>query len=99
MDKVINNTINLVFSNTVTRLAGYPYGKKIFEEQVKNKISYDNPITIIFPAQIIRVASSFAQGFFEEIINNIGILGIGKMLIIETADKEITKSIIKNLQK
>lgn len=99
MDSISSNTIKLVFSNTVTRLAGYPYGKRVFEEQARNKISYDFPITIVFPDQIIRVASSFAQGFFEEIIDNIGILGIGEKLLIKASDEKVTNSIIRNLQK
>ena len=33
--------IELVLDKTVTRLAGYELGKKIFNEQVKEKINYN----------------------------------------------------------
>ena len=35
------NRIDLRFDNTITGLAGYQYGKKVFEEQVKKQIDYE----------------------------------------------------------
>lgn len=89
--------ISLKFNNTVRRLAGYPYGKAVFNEQVRDSIDYNCTVYIDFPEQIIRVASSFVQGFFEEIIQNVGFLGIGKRVVIRSPHREIVDSIMKNL--
>lgn len=84
----MENKFKLKFNdNTITRLAGYTYGKKIFDEQVKGKIEYDKLIIIEFPLQIERVASSFVQGFFEEIIENIGNLNFDKKVKIKASNK------------
>ena len=72
--------IELKFDKSVMRLAGYQYGKNIFDEQ-----------------QIIRIASSFVQGFFEKIIENVGVSGIGKVILIEPSDSKLYDSIIDNL--
>ena len=92
------NIINLQFDSTVTRLAGNPYGRKVYDEQVKDKINFEFENQIIFPKQIINIASSFVQGFFEEIISNVGILGVGKQIIIIADGIDIQKVIIDNLR-
>ncbi len=85
--------IELILDRTVTRLAGYELGKKVFDEQVKD----DSPITIVFPDNIKKLASSFIQGFFGEIIENIGIVGIEKQVTIVAENDKLPKSIIENL--
>lgn len=89
--------IELILDKTVTRLAGYELGRKVFEEQVKNKINYNSPITIVFPSNIQKLASSFIQGFFGEIVENIGIVGIEKQVTIVAENDKLPKSIIDNL--
>ena len=89
--------IELILDRTVTGLAGYELGKKVFDEQVKDKIDYDSPITIVFPDNIKKLASSFIQGFFGEIIENIGIVGIEKQVTIVAENDKLPKSIIENL--
>ena len=82
--------IELKFDKSVMRLAGYQYGKNIF-------IDYSQKTVIVFPQQIIRIASSFVQGFFEKIIENVGVSGIGKVILIEPSDSKLYDSIIDNL--
>lgn len=93
------NRIDLRFDNTITGLAGYQYGKKVFEEQVKKQIDYENEKIILwFPDNIRRMASSFIQGFFEDIVKNIGLEGIEKrMEIISGKDEDLKKMVISNL--
>lgn len=92
------NIIQLKFGKAVTRLAGNDYGRQIYQEQVKDIIDFSSVTQIVFPEQIISIASSFVQGFFDEIIANIGILGIGKQIIIVAPSLDVEKKIIKNLQ-
>lgn len=92
------NIIQLKFGKAVTRLAGNDYGRQIYQEQVKDIIDFSSVTQIVFPEQIISIASSFVQGFFDEIIANIGILGIGKQIVIVAPSLDVEKKIIKNLQ-
>ena len=52
-------TINLQFPKSETRLAGFPYGEAVYNEQVKDIITFEDKIEIVFPNQIEKVASSF----------------------------------------
>ena len=92
------NEIILRFDSTITGLAGYQYGKKTFEEQVEGKINYQSEkIILLFPDNIRRMASSFIQGFFEDIVKNIGLEGIGeKMEITSGKNKDNLKEMVIN---
>lgn len=92
-----NNHVYLQFDPMITRLAGFDYGKKTFANQVENQVDFTNTITIVFPKQIIKIASSFVQGFFEGIIDQVGFEEIGRQVIIETGSESLTKSIFDNL--
>ena len=92
------NRIELQFGKAVTRLAGNEYGRKIYNEQVKDKIDFSTKTQIVFPDQIISIASSFIQGFFEEIIANIGFMGVGEQVIIIAPRINVEEKIIKNLR-
>lgn len=92
------NTIVLQFDKAATRVAGFPYGKSIFEKQVKGKINYSEYTEIVFPDSIKRVASSFVQGFFEEIVQNIGYGGVEKLISIKTCSGELSESIKRNIR-
>lgn len=90
-------TINLKFPKSETRLAGFPYGEEVFKNQAQDIISFDDQITIIFPDQIEKVASSFVQGFFANLVMNIGYKGIERNVIIITKNEALTSSIRKNI--
>lgn len=89
----MNNIFELNFDKSMTCIAGYEYGEQIFISQIKNSISYDDKITIIFPERIVKVASSFIQGLFKEIIDNIGYDGFEKNVIIKTRSDELTSQL------
>lgn len=92
------NTIELVFDKATTRLAYYPYGKEVYKNQVKPHLDFNDDITYIkFPDQIIRAASSFVQGFFEEIIDKAGYEAIGKSIVVVSKNDSLKKSIDENL--
>lgn len=89
--------INLEFSKSETRLAGFPYGETIYNDQVKGNISFDDKIEIVFPDQIEKVASSFVQGFFSAMVSVIGYSGIKQQVKIVTGTPKLTDFIWKNL--
>lgn len=92
------NKVILYFEKTLTNLAGYEFGIEIYEEQVKGKIDTNKEFFIEFPKQIKVVASSFVQGFFEEIVNEIGLLATEERAIIVSENDKIVKTLIKKLQ-
>lgn len=89
--------IELNFDKSTTRLAGFPYGEQIYQEQVKNQVDFAQSVTIVFPKQIERIASSFVQGFFSAFVNEIGYQGIEDKVTIEAGTEELIKSIKKNI--
>ena len=93
----MNNKVILLFEKSLAGLAGYDFGAKTFQEQVKGKIDYNKDFEIVFPDNIERVASSFVQGFFEEIVQNIGITGVEEKVKISSSKDNMKQIIIKNL--
>lgn len=93
----MDNNFTLVFDKMITKLAGNPLGKHVFKEQVMGNIDYENNITIVIPDRIDTIASSFIQGFFEDIVKNIGISGIEDKVTIISSIPDIKILIIQNL--
>lgn len=89
--------ICLRFSPMVTRLAGFDFGESTYHEQVKEQIDFSGQTTIEFPEQIIKIASSFVQGFFAEIIDQVGIDKIGSQVVVDAGSPEVVASILNNL--
>ena len=94
---IIMKVIKLVFKSTLTGLAGYTYGKTVYEEQVKEKIDFEEGTCIEIPDHIVRIASSFIQGFFEEIVKKVGLSPIGEKIDIRCNSEELRKEILENL--
>ena len=94
----MNNSIELVFDNTLTNLAGYDYGVSIYNSQVKGKIDLNTEFFIVFPKQIRGVASSFVQGFFENIVDDIGLLQTEKNTRIVSERPGFAEMIMSKLQ-
>lgn len=93
--------VKLIFDKSQTRLAGFPYGETTYREQVKpiyDKISDENEqVKLVFPNQIEKVASSFVQGLFSELINSIGYEKIEERFIIESSNEKLTARIQENI--
>ena len=89
----MSNSVSLVFNKTITKLAGFPYGESVYETQIKDKVDLFQPCKIVFPSNIERVASTFVQGLFSEIVKAIGYQGVENNIEIETANKELTADI------
>lgn len=61
--------IELKFNEEITSLAGNPFGRQIYESQMKKKFDMNDINYLIFPEQIEMIGSSFIQGLFYEYIN------------------------------
>lgn len=92
------NKIELAFDKALTNLAGYEFGMKIYNEQVKGKIDLNKNFVFVFPKQIRVVASSFVQGFFSEIVEQIGLMATEERTIIESENERFAKSLLEKLQ-
>lgn len=92
------NRIDLRFDNTITGLAGNPFGVSEYEKQAKKKFKWDEKNLIVFPDHIKKVGISFIQGFFSEILNEVGKNEIEKYISIKSSSKELTDKIMENLK-
>lgn len=63
-------------------------------DRFKEKFSKD---LFEFPNQIVKVASSFVQGLFSEIVKNVGMDAIGEKIVIRAATPKLEASIMGNL--
>lgn len=92
------NVFELELEKSLTKLSGFDLGKDIFDKQVKENIDYsDKSIEIIIPERVDLIGSSFIQGFFEDMVNKIGISGIEEKVIIKSSISDIKDIIIDNL--
>lgn len=91
--------IELKFKKDITRLAGFPYGKETYEQQVAGEINVEKTekLTLVFPESIEKIASSFVQGFFSDLVSTIGYEGIEKKIIVQTKSDSLKESIMRNL--
>ena len=94
----MEQTIKLVFKNDLTKLAGNAFGKNTYETQVKEVIDFNASITFEIPAQIDRIASSFVQGFFDEIVKEIGVDGIEKQIDYISSIADLKYFVLDNLE-
>lgn len=94
----MENRVFLNLKNDISNLAGYEFGTEVYNKQVKGKLDLSKEFEIIFPNHIIGVASSFVQGFFADIVGEIGLLQTEKYAIIKTVSPELSKSILKKLE-
>ena len=89
----------LVFNKELTKLAGNRFGRTTYSSQVKEDIILSNDkITIVIPSRIDRVATSFVQGFFDEIMMQVGLAGIKNKIFFETSIPNFKEFVIANLE-
>lgn len=69
----MDNIVELNIDKNFVCLAGNDYGKKIYNEQIKNIIDISKDFYIKFPSSVKFISSSFVVGLFFEIVNEIGL--------------------------
>ncbi|MFR4986813.1 MAG: hypothetical protein ACLUCH_05410 [Lachnospirales bacterium] len=72
------NEIKINVNKTITKIAGNELGVEKYNEKIKSICDdiKDQKFKIIFSDNIDFIAPSFIQGFFEDIVLQIGIEGI-----------------------
>lgn len=93
----MENRIILKFGKAETRLAGNPFGKATYISQAKDKIDYNAINVVVFPNNIEKIASSFSQGFFSEIIKRVGYAEFKNVIKIEAKSQELENIVYKDL--
>lgn len=91
------NKIILELSDDIVGLAGYEYGQQIYESQVKGNIDINQKFYIEIPSNVRFVASSFVQGFFSQIIDEIGLSSIEERAVIISENTNIKRKFLSKL--
>ena len=94
----MSNIVALEFDKTLVGLAANPFGKRVFAEQVKDRVNEKQRIGIVFPDRIEYIASSFVQGFFSQWIDRYGVDWVRKNVDVTARSDELKKSIYDNLE-
>ena len=81
----------------LTKLAGNKFGGKVYEE-IKNEIDINNELVFVLPDSIDRVASSFVQGFFDDLYKKLGYKGVAEKVEFETTIENFKDFVLKNLE-
>lgn len=92
-----NQIIKLEFAKDLSKLAGNRFGRTIYETQVKDRINFNDKIVFVFPEAIDRVASSFVQGFFDDIMMQLGLAGIKEKVFFESSIVDLKEFVLENL--
>ncbi len=90
--------IELSFAKDLSKLAGNSFGRNTYENQVKNVIDLTKKVVFVIPAGIDRIASSFVQGFFDSIVNEIGVSGIEEQVFFDSSISNIKEFVLDNLE-
>ena len=91
-------TIVLTFEKTLTKLTGNRFGAVIYDTQVRGKVDFTNDLVIVFPESIDRIASSFIQGFFSEIMSQIGYSGVKNRIEFRSSISNLKDFVLDNLR-
>lgn len=90
---IMMKTININLDKSISRLAGFDYGKEIYRNQVHLELHSTEKTEIRFPDNIHKVATSFVQGFFSDLVNSIGYDYIRNNIIIKAKDDALINEI------
>lgn len=77
-------------------LVGRSYGREVYRTWFAGKVDVSRKFTIVFPKQVEMISSSFVQGFFEEIVEAIGVKGVEDRLVVE-GKEWLKRSIVRDL--
>lgn len=92
-----DNIIRLQFDKSLSCLAGNPYGKSVYDDQVKGKLDFKCKNIIEFPSYIDDIAISFIQGFFKNIVKEMGLGAFMDNVEIRVSSEDLRKKILDNV--
>lgn len=94
MEDEENKVVHLKYPAGVSGLAGFDEGKKDYREQIGDR----DVTTVIFPAQIQLISSSYVSGFFSAFADKYGINHIKENIkIISENSEQVRAKIISDL--
>ena len=93
-----NNVIELVFDKTIAGLARNDFGYEEYKKQIKDKFEYNKKNVIVFPEQIKKVAISFIQGMFRDILEKVDKCKIEMFVEIRSSSEQLTTKILNNIK-
>lgn len=93
------NEIKLVFENSPRRISGNPLGRRIYREQVGDKINTRDKNVIVFPDYVERVGESFVQGFFAELVAEQGLEKTLDIIQVQSQSNKLTMDIYEKLNR
>ena len=97
MTEKMENIIELKVRKDIIYLAGNEYGYKIYKEQIMNLIDYKAINYIKIPDHIQKVAISFVQGLFRDILRKINKKDISDHFVILTANEFLHDKFISSI--
>lgn len=89
--------IALSFEEGLRKLVGVDFGRDTYQSQVKAVIDLSGTVTFVLPPEIDRVSSSFVQGFFEEIVREVGIDGVREQVALKASIDGLKEFVLENL--
>lgn len=92
------NMIDLKFDKSISVLAGNEYGYEEYKKQIQEKFDINKINLITFPDNIKKIAISFVQGMFRDILNQIDKNELEKYIEIKSSSEELTEKIINNIK-
>lgn len=81
--------ISIEIPATIKSLTYNPYGKEVYEKQVKDYVDLSDMNEIVFPEQVEKASSSFVQGFFADAIDAIGTDAISAHFTIVSPNEKL----------
>lgn len=92
------NRIELNFDKMIVGLAGNDFGYEEYKKQIKDEFDYKSKNIIVFPDNIKKVAISFIQGMFRDILEKIDKNNIEEYVTIISSSEQLTNKIISNIK-
>ena len=89
--------IALKIPNTYSFITGNDFGRKVYEEQIRNSYSAGEECTIVFPNTVEGVSISFTQGLISEIASQIGKDEILRTITFEASTEYLVDKIRRDI--
>ena len=92
---MINNSFRIKVDPKITILAGFEYGREIWNAQCasNNNVDVNQDYYLILPDQIEGVAPSFVSGFFESIVKKIGVENAAERLHVILVSRSLEEAV------
>lgn len=94
---VFMNTFYLYVDKDIQALAGYRLGEEMYRDQIEDRVDFTEDIEITIPSQILKISSSWVQGFFNGFIDALGYEVFSEHVHVHCDNPDVVKTIYRNL--